>query len=74
MQMNDLVMNVSGLNNEVWINGKRFILLSGQKTNIEFEDNTGEIQIPFELEAGKTEWQTRITKINLQTSLTTNSL
>lgn len=74
MQMNDLVMNVSGLNNEVWINGKRFILLSGQKTNIEFEDNTGEIQIPFELEAGKTEWQTRITKINLQTSLITNSL
>lgn len=74
MQMNDLVQSLTGINNEIWINGKRFILLSGQKTNIEFEDNTGEIQIPFELEAGKTEWQTRITKINLQTSLTTNSL
>lgn len=74
MQMNDLVQAVSGLNNQIWINGKRFILLSGQKVNIEFEDNTGEIQLPFELEAGKTEWQTRITKINLQTALTTNSL
>lgn len=74
MQMNDLVQSLIGLNSEIWINGKRFILLSGQKTNIEFEDNTGEIQIPFELEAGKTEWQTKITKINLTSSLTTNSL
>ncbi|TGK36285.1 hypothetical protein [Leptospira andrefontaineae] len=59
--INSIFQQVQGLNRPIWINGRRVILKLSRSQEVSFDDDTGELQIPCEIDIGEYEWVTTIT-------------